>query len=175
TLLSRVDTCYNTAAIPCTTTAITLPITQRAVQTTIPSAGALTLVGKNVTTYNSVGGPTEIDQYTFGNGSAPSTPTTKTLITYASLGNITAFKQQIQVTTGSGTLLAQTTNNYDETTPVAPPTGTPPQWTNVTGSRGNLTSVQRCTNLASCNTSFVKSIMTYDTAGQIQSAKDPLN
>ena len=87
----------------------------------------MSMVGKNVTTYNSVGVPTEVDQYTFGNGSAPSTATTKTLITYASLPpNITAFKQQISVQNGSGTLLAQTTNNYDETTPVAPPTGTPP-------------------------------------------------
>src|SRR5262249_20671887 len=159
TLLSTVDTCYNSAAIPCTGTAIGPSINQRAVQTTIPSAGSITLVGKNVTSYNSVGGPTEIDQYTFGSGSAPSTPSTKTLITYASLTNITAFKQQIQVTTNSGTLLAQTTNNYDETTPVAAPTGTP-QLVSVTGSRGNLTSVQRCTNLASCSTSFVKSTMT---------------
>jgi len=174
TLLSTVDTCYNAAAIPCTLTAITLPITQRAVKTTIPSAGSITLVGENVTTYNSAGVPTEIDQYTFGPNAPPATPSTKTLITYASLGNITSFPQTVAVKDGSNNLLAQTTNNYDETTPLNAPTGTP-QLVTVNGSRGNLTSVQRCTVLTSCTTSFVKSTMTYDTAGQLQTAKDPLN
>jgi RHS repeat-associated protein len=174
TLLSTIDTCYNGAGPACTSATVTLPIMQRLVTTTIPSSGSTTLVTKSVSAYNSVGVPTEVDQYAFGSGAAPTTPIRKTLITYASLGNITAFTQQVSVQNGSGTLLAQTNNNYDETTPIGAPTGTP-QLTSVTGSRGNLTSIQRCTNLSSCSTSFVKSTMTYDTAGQLLTVKDPLN
>ncbi len=159
TLLSTTDTCYNNAASPCTGTEITLQITQRATITTIPSAGSANLVTKSVAFYNSVGAPTELDAYAFGAGSAPTTPTHKTLITYASLGNITAFRQTVTVQDGTGATLAKTNYNYDETAPVAAPTGTA-ELVSVSGSRGNLTSVQRCTVLPAC-TSFLTTTMTY--------------
>jgi RHS repeat-associated protein len=171
TLLATTNTCYGGSASPCNGTAVTLPITQRAVITTLPSSGSVSLQSKSVAFYNTAGVPTEVDSYAFGSGAPPANPTRKTVITYASLVDITAFQQTVTVKDGNNITLAQTNYNYDETTPVAAPTGTP-QLTTVSGSRGNLTSVQRCISLSSCST-FLKTIMTYDTAGQLQTAKDP--
>lgn len=173
TLLQTVDTCYNTATAPCTTATVSSPITQRDVLPSIPSAGSVTVQAKHTTKYNSVGMPIEFDDYPFGSGTFGGL-LRQTLVTYASLPpNITAFRQTVTVKNGSGTVLAQTNYNYDQTTPVNAPTGTP-QLTSVSGSRGNLTSVQRCTNLANCSTSL-QTTMTYDTAGQPQTVRDPLN
>src|SRR5712692_5620755 len=171
TLLLTTNTCYNVSASPCNSTAITLPITQRAVITTLPVSGSATLQSKSVANYNSFGVPTEIDAYAFGSGAPPTTATRKTLITYASLGNITAFRQTVTVKDGNNNVLGQTNYNYDETTPTAAPAATP-QLTSISGSRGNLTSVQRCTVLSSCS-SYLRSTMTYDTAGQLLTATDP--
>lgn len=173
TLLQTVDTCYNLATAPCFTTAVSSPITQRDVLPSIPSAGGVTLQAKHTTKYNTAGGPIETDDYAFGSGTFGAL-LRQTLITYASLGNITAFRQTVTVKNGSGTVLAQTNYNYDQTTPVNAPSGTP-QLTNPPGSsRGNLTSVQLCTNLTNCSTNL-QTTMTYDTAGQTQTVKDPLN
>src|SRR5207302_6717819 len=84
------------------------------------------------------GVPTETDDYDYG--AAPHGSLLKqTLITYASLGNITAFRQQVTVKNGSGTIVSQTNYNYDETTPTA--TSGVAQHVSVSGSRGNLTSI----------------------------------
>ena len=171
TTLLTTDTCYNGAASPCTGTSVSASITQRSVVSTIPTTGAGTLQTKRVAMYSGYGAPTEFDDYAFGSNTVGA-PLRKTLITYASLGSITAFRQQVTVQDGSGAIVSQTNYNYDETTPVAAPTGTP-QLTSVTGSRGNLTSIQRCTNTASCSSSYIKTAtMTYDTAGQVQTIKD---
>jgi RHS repeat-associated protein len=172
TLLQTINTCYNGAASPCTGTAVTLPILQRNAITSVPSTGSSTLQAESAVTYNGNGVPTELDNYAFGSG-AVGAPLRKTTITYATLGNITAFPQQVTVQNGSGAALAQTVYNYDQTTPAAAPSGTP-QLTSVSGSRGNLTSVQLCTNPGTC-TSYVQTTMTYDTAGQVRTVTDPLN
>jgi RHS repeat-associated protein len=171
TLLTTNYTCYNGSTSPCNSTAITLPINQRAIITKLSVPGSSNVQSKSVALYNSVGGLTEIDAYAFGSGAPPATPTRKTLITYAPLGNITAFRQTVTVQDGSGNALAQTNYNYDETTPTAAPTGTA-QLVGVSGSRGNLTSVQRCTVLPACG-SFLTTTLTYDTAGQVKTVKDP--
>jgi RHS repeat-associated protein len=168
-LLQEAQTCYASTS-PCTGTAVTLPISYRSVITALPAPGATTLESKQVTDYNIVGTPTEVDAYGFGSGVVGAL-INKTLITYASLGNITAFQQTVTVQNASGTLLAQTNYNYDETTPTSAPTGTP-QLTTAPSSRGNLTSVQNCTFLSYCG-SYLKSTMTYDTAGQLQTSTDP--
>ena len=174
TLLTT-NTCYNGAASPCTTTAVTLPITQRTVITAIPTTGSGTLQTQNTTHYDPTsGGLTESDDYSYGSSGVGGL-VRKTIVTYASLVNITAFQQQVTVQNGGGSTIAQTNYNYDETAPVAAPSGTP-QLSTVSGSRGNLTSVQRCTNTASCATSYIKSsTLTYDTAGQVQSVTDALS
>src|SRR5205807_9179761 len=103
--------------------------------------------------YNSVGGLSEQDDYDYG--SVPGALLRKILITYASLGNITAFQQRVTVCNGSGTsssctgpsgsstgtVVAQTNYNYDETSVAAPANQPTPQHTSVSSSRGNLTSI----------------------------------
>jgi RHS repeat-associated protein len=168
-LLQETQTCY-TIGSPCTGNAVTLPISYRSVITAVPVPGSTTLQTEQVANYNSFGVPTELDDYAFGSGAVGGL-VRQTLITYASLGNINAFRQTVTVKNGAGTTLAQTNYNYDETTPSPAPSGTS-QLTTVSGSRGNLTSTQRCTVLTSCS-SFLQTTMTYDTAGQLLTAKDP--
>jgi RHS repeat-associated protein len=149
TLLQTVNTCYNNASSPCTGTAITLPITQLTVTDQYGSSG---LQGKHNYVYNSVGVLTEQDDYDFGSG-APGSLLRKTLTTYAPLGNITAFRQTVTICNGTGTassctgpsgsstgtMVAQTNYNYDETA-LALTSGVV-QHTSISGSRGNLTSI----------------------------------
>jgi YD repeat-containing protein len=91
--------------------------------------------------------PSETDDYDYASG-APGPLMKKTVIAYASLGNINAAQQQVTVCNGvgassacngSGTVVSQTTYNYDETA-LAPTSGTPQQVA-VSGRRGNLTTV----------------------------------
>jgi YD repeat-containing protein len=153
TLLLTTNTCYNASASPCNSTAITLPITQRTVMTTLP--GSNNLHSEHSDFFNTVGMPTETDDYDFGSGAPSSTPLRQVLYTYASLGNITAFKQTVTVKDGAGHTLSQTTYNYDEGT-VAASSGTP-QHSSVSGSRGNLTSIHYPVG------SLTKSFTYYDT------------
>jgi hypothetical protein len=142
--LLTANTCYNGATSPCLGTAITLPITQRSTITTLG-----TQQSKHVDSYNASSGVlTESDDYDYGTG-APGALIKKVLITYAPLGNITAFRQLVTLCNGSstasacngtGTVVSQTKYNYDETAVVAN-TATTPQHVAVAGSRGNLTSI----------------------------------
>jgi RHS repeat-associated protein len=127
--------CYNGNTSNCPTTAVTLPIAQRR---TNPQFGGTEIQSFQTQTYNNSGMFTEEDDYDWANG-IPTTILKKTLITYASLGNIKAFRQQVKVQNGSGTTISQTNYNYDETTPTASSGVT--QHTSVSGSRGNLTSI----------------------------------
>jgi YD repeat-containing protein len=173
TLLQTVNTCYNGTSSPCTGTAINLPITQRTIIANAPSS---TLQSKHVDNWNTYGLPTEIDDYDFGSG-APGSLLKKTLINYASLGNnINASSQTVTVCApggtasacnGSGTIVSQTTNTYDQTTPSAP-TGTTPQHTTVTGSRGNLTTAAYS---ASGSSTLTKTFTHFDT-GMVKTATD---
>jgi hypothetical protein len=133
------NTCYNTQAPPeptCTGTAVTLPIMKRYVSTQLAGGN---LTDLHYRTFDNYGNPTEQDDYDYGAGSNGAL-LKKTTITYAPLGNnITAFRQQVTVTSGSGTTVSQTNYNYDQGT-IQGTTGTPQQ-TSVSGSRGNLTSV----------------------------------
>jgi RHS repeat-associated protein len=171
TLLQTIWTCYNGSASPCNSTAVALPITQR---TVIDQYGSGGQECKHNYIFNSVGGLTEQDDYDYGPG-APGALLRKTLVTFASLGNnITSFRQTVTVCNGTGsspscnntgTVIAQTTYNYDETGVVAPPNQPTPQHTTVTGSRGNLTSIVY-------PVSGLKAIFTnYDT-GQVQTSTD---
>ena len=110
------------------------------------------------------GALTEQDDFDYGSGVGPLLQ--KTTITYAALGNITAFQQQTTVTNGTGSIIAQTNNNYDETAVVA--TSGTPQHTSITGSRGNLTSVNSYTN----GTTFLTSRSTYFDTGMPQTTTD---
>ena len=115
TLLETVDTCYNGATIPCTGTGVTLPISNRAIQVTLPNLSP----SKISTTYNSYGLPTEVDEYGFG-----PTLVRKTLTAYdTSIGNyINDRPASVTVCTpsgtdaacnGTGTVKAQTSYGHD--------------------------------------------------------------
>jgi RHS repeat-associated protein len=162
TLLKTINTCYNGNTTNCTTTGVGLPITQRNVTDIWP--GANNLQCQHVYKYNSTGSLTEQDDYDYG---APGALLKKTVITYASLGNnITALRQQVTVTNGAGTTISQTKYNYDGTSVVAT-SGTPQQIT-VSGSRGNLTSVNYYTN----GSTFLTKSFTYFDTGNVQTTTD---
>ena len=171
TPLKTVNTCYNGAATPCNSTAITLPITQQARTIQWPSG----LESKTVTSYNSYGLVTERDEYDYGGVS----PVRKTLISYASLGNgIVDRPSSVSVEDGTGTVKSRTTYCYDEGTPSGTTTcntaGTPaglsgtPQHVSISGSRGNATTIAQ---LVSGSTYLGKKFTYYDT-GKVDVATD---
>jgi RHS repeat-associated protein len=151
TLLMTTNTCYNLSAFPCNSTAVTSPITERIVISTLP--GTTSQVSQHTDKYNSFGAPTETDDYTFGPGAAGPL-LRKVLYTYASLGNVTAFRQQVTVQNETGGTIAQTNYNYDETAIVTPTILPTPQHVSVVGSRGNLTSIVSLAGLTSKFTYF---------------------
>lgn len=137
TLLRQWTTCYNGNASNCNSTLVGQPITQRTVTDQYGSGG---LQCQHIYKYNSVGGLTEQDDYDYGSG-GPGGLLRQILITFASLGNITAFRQQVTIKSGSGTIVSQTNYNYDENTPGSTSDWGITQHASVTGSRGNLTSI----------------------------------
>ena len=158
TLLRQWTTCYNGNASTCTlTTPVSSPITQRNVTDQYGTSG---LQCQHSYFYNTIGGLSEQDDYDYGPSGQGGSLLRKLLITYAPLGNnITAFKQTITICNGTGsssgcfgpsggiggmgigTVASKTTYNYDEGTVTAPANQPTPQHTSVTGSRGNLTSI----------------------------------
>ena len=152
--------CYNGNGSNCPTTAVTLPIRQRR---TNPQFGGTEIQAFHNYVYDGFGNLTEQDDYDWANG-VPTTILRKILITYASLSNINAFSQTTTVQDGSGNTLAQTTNNYDESTP-STSSGTP-QHVAVSGSRGNLTSTSR---LVQGSTTLTTHFTYYDTGTPLTS------
>jgi RHS repeat-associated protein len=139
TLLTTWNTCYNGSASPCTATAITLPINQRSVVTVLPGG----LQSEHDDLWSSFGLPTELDDYDYGSG-AHGSLLKKVVATYAALGNnINSFRQSVIIQDGLGNTVSQINNNYDETAVVT--TSGTPQLVSVSGSRGNLTSVNKYT------------------------------
>jgi RHS repeat-associated protein len=169
TLIQTVNTCYNGATSPCTGTALGLPITQRSETVQLDLSG---LQGYTVSKYNGNGTLTEVDSYGYGSG-AVGPLLKKTTYSYAPLGNnISAFRQAAKISDANNTVVSQTNSNYDETS-VTPTSGVP-QHVSVSGSRGNLTSVQTCIALPSCS-SYITARATYDDTGQALSATDSNN
>ena len=82
---------------------------------------------------------------------------------YASLGNIYSFPQTVTIYNGAGTQISKTTYNYDGSA-LATSLGTP-QHVAVSGSRGNLTSVNFPAD------TFTASSTYFDT-GTVQTATD---
>jgi RHS repeat-associated protein len=174
--LATTNTCYNGTSIPCTATAIFPPITQRNVSTKL-AGGSLTDLHAQY--FDGYGDLKEQDDYDYGAGSNGGL-LKKVIVTYASLGNITAFPQTVTVCNGTGTsssctgpsgsstgtVVSQTNYNYDQGTPQ--PTTNTPQHTSITGSRGNLTSV----NFYTSGSSYLTKSMTYWDTGTVNTATD---
>ena len=164
-LLQTTYSCYNGAALPCTTTSVATPIAQKSVITILP--GARNLQSKATTFYDSHGNLTEADEYDFGSGAPPSTPTRKTVTAYASLtNNIVNMPSSVIVEDGSNNVKAKTTYAYDESA-VAATSGTP-QHNPVTGSRGNATTIKRYKDA----TNFLTTAVTYFDTGNVKTSVD---
>jgi RHS repeat-associated protein len=165
TPLINTDACYNTAVEPnCSTTAISLPISEIKSYTTLINGNQ----SMNDTKLNSFGLIQEVDEYDFG-ATAPGTLLRKTLTTYASLGNgIVGLPATIAVQDGSGIQKAQQSFGYDETA-VTGTTGVP-QHVAISGSRGNQTTLTQWVN---STPTTLASIFTYDDTGNMLTSKDP--
>jgi YD repeat-containing protein len=162
TVMKSTMKCYNGASGDCTTTPVSLPITQIATTTTLDNG----LTSKSVEFLNSGGLVTEVDEYDFG----ASAPSRKTTTVYANLGNNIANRPaSVTVFDASGNTASTTTYGYDEVTPTA--TSSLPGHNAVTGARGNKTSQHAWLNTPS---GTIDSHWTYDDAGQVVSARDPL-
>jgi RHS repeat-associated protein len=162
TLLETTYTCYNGAAVPCNSTAITLPIASRANYVKWPEG----LESETNTDYNAYGSVTENDWYAYGAG-APGAVVRKTLTTYASLGNgIVGLPASVTIVDGSSNVHSNTTFSYDQTAVTA--TSGTPQQAAITGSRGNATTISY---LAQGSTSLNKIYTYYDT-GNVSTATD---
>lgn len=112
-LLQTVNTCYNGAAPPCTSTAVVIPIGQ--VTITKILAGTGNLQCKHFTSYNVFGQPTEIDDYDYGTGAPAATPLQTTQLTYTSLmSNPVSYLASTLVRDGSGTPQYWQEIKYDE-------------------------------------------------------------
>lgn len=160
-LLQTIKTCYNGNATNCTSTAVTTPISQRKI-IKILSGG---LQSEHDDLWNVYGAPTESDDYDYGTtGRGPLLK--QTLATYATLGNINAFRQTVTVKDGSGNIISKINNNYDETSVTA--TSGTLQHTNPTTARGNLTSTNTYVN---ATTLLTKSATYYDT-GMMKTTTD---
>ncbi len=149
TMLSQTDTCYNGTATswPCATTAVSTPISEVGVRTSLPPT-PFQLINQSavVSFYNSYGLPTETDQYNYGN---LTTPARKNLISYASLGSIVNRPSQTQTKDGSNNLGAQMAMGYD--------------------GNGNLLSVKTYSSAAN----FLTLGITYNVNGTMNQVTDP--
>lgn len=162
-LLATVD-CWNGTTTNCATTAVTTPITERAVTTLFPNTGQASKVD---TKFNNYGLPTDMKQYAYGASGVPGALARETQIAYATtLGNIADHPQTVTVTDGSGNVLSKTAYGYDEysTYPLQATTGTP-QHVSVTTSRGNTTTI---TNTVIGTTTLSRHFSYYDTGNVYQ-------
>jgi RHS repeat-associated protein len=162
TLLSTVLRCYNAHFGTCATTAVSSPITQMDVYSSLPNGA--TRASELV--YNSYGLVTSDAEYNYGvaTGAAPSSTCLirKTSTSYASLTNgIVNKPASVTVsdwTSGQSVTLAASTYAYDQTIPTG--TSGTVQHVAITGSRGNLT---KSTVSTSSATSLSKTFSYYDT------------
>jgi RHS repeat-associated protein len=162
TLLKTVLNCYNGSTpsgspATCNSATITLPMSSKATYTIWP--GSPTMESEVVQSYNTTSGlGTETDEYAYGSG-APGSLVRKTVTSYASLSNgILNAASQVTVYNGSGSVVAETVNTYDQGTPTT--TSGTPQHTTFSGSHGNLTTTQL---YVTSSTYLTKTYTYYDT------------
>lgn len=141
-LVTKLTCYYNSGnqSGPCPGTYTGTPFTQITTIQQYPNNG---LQSENITRYDPYQSITEMDQYAYA-ATAPGSLLQKTIFNYISLGAFPDLVSSVTVTDGNSNLLSETTYSYDEysTYPLQSTTGTP-QHGNVTGSRGNVTSIYR--------------------------------
>jgi RHS repeat-associated protein len=173
TLLSTVNTCYNQATSPCTGTAITLPISQRTVNATIPGAGSLQSL--HTDKYDNSENLIESDDYDLATGS-PFPLVRQTLISYANLGNgLNSFIQTVKVLDGGGNPKSREDITYDQYgSGLVCVTGAPQHDDTGHGcsftARANATSVTTYTDPVTPSGGITKNF-TYDSLGNLRTAQ----
>ena len=160
-LLSRA-TCYNTAVQPCTTTALTLPITQI---DTYETLNGIQQHGSEAK-FNTYGLQTDKYDYDFGGASSRGSLLRHEVWTYPSTG-IASLLSSDEVYDGSGNLAAHTNYGYDNL-PVTSSSGVP-QHVAVSGQRGNLTGM---TQYSSSGETLASSF-TYEDTGSVLTSTTP--
>lgn len=140
---------------------------------TRPAPGAR-LLGLVTTLYDETYGTlTEVREYDHGdpNTGSPGGLLRKRTISYAALTGLYDRPHLASLydhSSGSDILKAQTTYNYDETSPTSPGWGTTPQHTTPTTARGNVTTVQSYVN----GSSNLEKTFTYFDTGLVNTATD---
>lgn len=162
------QSCLNGATAPCTGQTLHLPITSITTTSTLNGSAVM----QSAQMYNSYGLMTDDKEYDYGSGSAgPELSETQT--TYASLSNgIVGLPSTITtyVLNGSTSVpISIVTYGYDGNSLTS--TSGLPQHVSVSGSRGNLTSVQYATG-ASSPATITTAQYFYDDAGQVVKSED---
>ena len=158
------NTCYNGATSPCTTAAVTLPITQ------IDTYQTLDGIHTNGATavYNSSGIQTTAETYDFGGATSRGALLRKEVWTYGY--GVASLPTQDEVFDGSNNEVGNTLYGYDGAT-LTTSSGVPQHESqeSLSGPRGNLTSV---TSYASATTSVAQSY-TYEDTGSVLTSTGP--
>ena len=178
TALSYTYTCYNGNGVGspsgCDTTDVTSPITRKTVFNYLPNSSGVQSE-TNITFFQTTSTPiiyttqpTEEDDYDYGSGAVGSL-LRKTLTTYNTTltNNIINRPATVKVYDGSSNLVASTAYTYDQGS-VTSTTGTP-QHNSITGSRGNLTTLD--TQASSAGTHLYRTYTYYDT-GMLSTSTD---
>jgi RHS repeat-associated protein len=155
------DTCYNGATSPCTTTLPALPLGQIDTynsQNGGPLNGATAL-------YNTFGAEAELERYDFGTTGARGSVLAKEIWTYG--GTYANLPIEDDLYDGSGNHAAETQYTYDGTTPAV--SSGVPQHTSPSASPGNLTQE---TQYANSTTSYVTNV-TYEDTGSVLTIAPP--
>jgi RHS repeat-associated protein len=155
------QTCYNGTASPCTTTAISLPITQI---DTYETLDGIQMHGSTAK-FNTYGAQTEADDYDFGGPSSRGPLLRKEVWTYGY--TIPGLVTLDQIYNGSNSLGGETVYVYDGGTLVT--SSGVPQHQAVTGARGNLTGATQYAN----STISYQSSATYEDTGSPLTSTTP--
>lgn len=153
--LSR-QTCYNQSTAPCTTTAITPPITQIDTYQTMDG----TLENGSTFTYNQYGLLTDEKDYDYAAVGSRGSAIQEQIWTYPSYPNIVDSLSSYEKRLNGNTVLTMS-YSYDYWPLV--PTSALPQHVSVSGQRGNL-----CKKV----NGVAHTYLTYDDAGQIRTSVD---
>ena len=161
TLLRTTLTCYNGNGVgtptSCATLAVNLPISRTSVFTYLPDSTGLQ--AETNTVYGNFGLLNEVDEYDYGSSGSVGSLIRKTITTYAGLGNgVVDRPASVVVQDGNSVVKASTSYGYDESSVVA--SGVTQQHISITGSRGNLTSINAKAN---GTTNLYRKFTYYDT------------
>ena len=172
TLLAFNQSCLNGASPDCTGQTLHLPIASISTTSTLYGSGGSSYQKQSVLTLNSYGLTTDDKEYDYGSG-AVGPELSETQISYASLSNGIVGLPSIVTTlvpSGSSSVAVSTIDYSYDGNSLTTKTGLP-QLSTVSGSRGNLTSVQYATG-ATTPLLITTAEFWYDNAGQVVKSED---